>query len=181
MSPDPQRFHYCFTDPLWVACCTAPSWFVPKPLHGNSSAGSYPPCILSPPLCLTEWVQEDSQSWMCVCVCVRACYVVSWSWKICQQALAGEVGEMFAWSRLHRVFFSERATMATCTWLQPLFWLFQYLLVGIFGWTFSFLFIYALTIQGPAKLQDLLDNLLLSRRNGKCHYMLTGCWQQGSL
>lgn len=118
---------------------------------------------------------------MCVCVCVRACYVVSWSWKICQQALAGEVGEMFAWSRLHRVFFSERATMATCTWLQPLFWLFQYLLVGIFGWTFSFLFIYALTIQGPAKLQDLLDNLLLSRRNGKCHYMLTGCWQQGSL
>lgn len=30
-----------------------------------------------------------------------------------------------------------------------------------FGWP-SFLFIYALTIQGSAKLQDLLDNLLLS-------------------
>lgn len=34
--------------------------------------------------------------------------------------------------------------------------------LSFFGWP-SFLFIYALTVQGSAKLQDLLDNLLLSK------------------
>lgn len=38
---------------------------------------------------------------------------------------------------------------------------FQYLLVFC-GWP-SFLFIYTLPIQGSAKLQDLFDNLLLSK------------------
>lgn len=44
--------------------------------------------------------------------------------------------------------------------------------LSFFVWL-SFLFIYALTIQGSAKLQDLLDNLLLSKEMES----VTMCWQ----
>lgn len=133
-------------------------------------------CVL-----LSEFRKIPKAECVCVCVCVRLLRGQLELENLSAGTGRGSGGDVCMVPASSCFFFSERATMATCTWLQPLFWLFQYLLVGIFGWTFSFLFIYALTIQGPAKLQDLLDNLLLSRRNGKCHYMLTGCWQQGSL
>lgn len=44
----------------------------PKPFHGNNSAGSYPPCILSSPLCSTDFRRIPEAECVFVCVCVPA-------------------------------------------------------------------------------------------------------------
>lgn len=103
-----------------------PADLSPEPFHRNSLEELYSACSVSSPLCPIDHVHE--KPWCrSVCLLLLPCSAGDFGWKTQHWA-----SDVYRVPRLIMFF-----VVATCTWVQPLLWLFQYLL-GFFWLAFSF-------------------------------------------